>query len=177
MGSMQKLNGWVSDTDASELSRELRLDHGEYLPQRRRVAALSMVSLGMMGIISLYQMGVIRHLPDPPLPMMDSDKVDAAPEAYRKLRTPDAVLGLVSYSATLTLAAMGSANRAREQPLIPLALAGKAVADAAQAAKLTWSQWAEHKAFCFYCLTAAAATFAVLPAVVPEAREALRNIK
>jgi hypothetical protein len=60
--SMQRLNDWVSDTDASELSRELRLDQGEYLPQRRRVAGLALVSLGMMGIISLYQMGVIRLL-------------------------------------------------------------------------------------------------------------------
>ncbi len=38
-------------------------------------------------------MGIIEHLPEPPLPYFDADKVDAAAEAYAKLSTPDAVIG------------------------------------------------------------------------------------
>ena len=38
--------------------------------------------------------------------------------------------------------------------------------------KLTADQWTRHKAFCFWCLVASAATFATAPLVVPEAREA-----
>ena len=45
--------------------------------------------------------------------------------------------------------------------------------DVATAAKLTLDQWTKHKAFCFWCLTAAAATFATAPLVVDEARRAL----
>ena len=60
---------------------------------------------------------------------------------------------------------------------MPLAMAGKAAVDAAQAAKLTVDQWRLHRAFCSWCLTAAAATFMVVPLVVPEARAALRGLR
>jgi uncharacterized membrane protein len=74
------------------------------------------------------------------------------------------------------LAAMGGKDRAKEQPWIPLALAAKASVDALQAAKLTYDQWAKHKAFCIWCLVAAGATFATVPLVMGEAAAALRQI-
>lgn len=51
-----------------QLSRELRLGSGRFLQQRRKVLGLSLVAAGAMIPISLYQMGVIKHLPEPPLP-------------------------------------------------------------------------------------------------------------
>jgi tellurite resistance protein TehA-like permease len=75
------------------------------------------------------------------------------------------------------LAAMGAKDRAATQPWIPLALLAKTTADAAQAAKLTIDQWTKHKAFCFWCLLAAAATFAALPLAVPEAVEAVNHLR
>src|SRR5438270_5278672 len=154
---------------AARLSRELRTETGGDLRRRRSIAGLSLVASASMGFIALYQLGIIRHLPDPPLPMMDADAVDASPEAYEKLGTPDAVLGLGSYAATMALAAMGGSRRAREAPWIPLALAAKIAFDAANAAKLSVDQWTRHRAFCFWCLIAAAATFATVPLIVPEA--------
>jgi uncharacterized membrane protein len=159
-----------------KLSAQLRCDSGEFLEERRGVIALSLTAIGCMGLIALYQTGVIRSLPDPPLPLVDSNKVDASEEAYAKLQTPDAVLGLGSYAMTMGLAAMGGKDRAREQPWIPLALAGKAAADALQAAKLSYDQWARHRAFCIWCLIAAGATFATVPLVVGEAAAALREL-
>ena len=47
--------------------------------------------------------------------------------------------------------------------------ASKVSIDAAQAAKLSWDQWAKHRAFCFWCLVAAGATFAAVPLAMPEA--------
>ncbi len=126
---------------------------------------------------ALYQLGVIDHLPEPPLPLLDADKVDASPEAYRYLSTPDGVLGLASYAATAVLASMGGPDRARTTPWLPLLAAAKTGADAAQAAKLTRDQWTEHRAFCSWCLLAAAATFATVPLVLPEARDALRRLR
>ena len=99
-----------------QLSRELRLGSGRFLQQRRKVLGLSLVAAGAMIPISLYQMGVIKHLPEPPLPRLDADAVDASPEAYAILATPDAVLGLGSYAVTAWLAAIGSEDRARAQP-------------------------------------------------------------
>lgn len=159
------------------LSRELRLGTAPMVRRRRRLIGLSLLSSASMGLISLYQVGIIKHLPEPPLRSFDADKVDAAKEAYQLFSMPDAVLGLGSYALTAALAAMDGSDRARERPWLPLVLFGKVSLDAVAAAKLTVDQWKDHKAFCFWCLLAAAATFATVPLAVPEAREALRRIK
>jgi hypothetical protein len=46
------------------------------------VVGLSLAALGSMGFIFLYQLGLIKHLPEPPLPGFNADKVDASSEAY-----------------------------------------------------------------------------------------------
>lgn len=48
--------------------------------------------------------------------------------------------------------------------------------DALQAARLSRDQWTRHRAFCSWCLGAAAATMAVLPLTLPESRDALRAL-
>ncbi len=160
-----------------ELSRQLREGSGAFLARRRKVARLALTAAGSMGLISLYQLGIIKHLPDPPLPGFDSDKVDAGAEAYSRFQTSDGPIGLGSYAATLGLAAMGGPDRAKEKPLIPLALALKVVLDALQAGKLTVDQVTKHRALCVWCLIAAGATFAAVPLVIPEARAALRHLR
>lgn len=137
---------------------------------------MNLVAIGAMSAIALYQLGLTDRLPEPPIPGLDAEKVDAAPEAYQKLRTPDAAIGLNSYATTLVLAAMGGGDRARETPWIPLAMAAKLAVDAVQAGRLSWAQWVEHRAFCSYCLLAAGATFAALPYAIPEARQALDRL-
>ncbi len=83
-----------------ELSAQLRHGAGPYLARRRGVVGLSLAAAGSMGLIALYQTGIIKHLPDPPLPWFDSDKVDASAEAYSYFATPDAALGLTNYGVT-----------------------------------------------------------------------------
>jgi uncharacterized membrane protein len=153
----------------------LRCESGGFLEQRRAIAGLSLVAAGSMGLIALYQMGIIKHIPEPPLPKLDADRVDASEEAYAHLQMPDAVIGLGSYAATMGLAAIGGKRRARNQPWIPVLLAGKAAFDAFQAARLTVNQAIKQKAFCFWCLLAAAATFAVFPLTLPEARASIQK--
>lgn len=162
---------------AAKLSRVLRKADGAHLRRRRRVLSLGLGAAGSMGLISLYQMGVIRHLPEPPLPRLDADKVDASAEAYSWFSPPDAVLGLASYAGTLVLAAMGPPDRARVAPWIPLALAAKVAVDALQAGRLTVDQWTRHQAFCGWCLLAAGLTFATVPQPIPEARAAWRTLR
>lgn len=93
------------------LSRELRAGSGGHLDNRRAVAALSLFSIGCMGLISLYQIGAIKHLPDLPLPGFDADKVDGSADAYGRLQIGDAFLGIGSYAMTAALAAAGGKNR------------------------------------------------------------------
>jgi len=159
-----------------QLSRDLRTGEGGFLAERRGIVACGMAAAGAMGLIALYQVGLIKHLPEPSLPGLDADKVDASDEAYSYFETPDALIGLGSYAATMGLAAMGGKDRVATQPWIPLALLAKVTADAAEAGKLTVDQWTKHKAFCFWCLIAATATFVSLPLSLPEALAALQQI-
>lgn len=159
-----------------ELSRQLRRGTGRFLGHRRGVVVLSLAAVGSLGVVALYQMGIIRCVPEPPLPYLDADKVDAAPEAYEVLSMPDAVLGVGSYALTMALAAAGGEAWAQERPWIPLALATKVAFDAFEAGKLTREQWTEHQAFCLWCLIAAGASFATAPLVIPEARAAVRHL-
>jgi hypothetical protein len=163
--------------DPKALSEELRTSRHPHLRRRRQVIALSFAAAGAMQVVALYQSGILRKMPEPDLPRLDADRVDASREAYRILSVGDGFLGLASYATTALLAAAGPADRARRAPWLPLALAGKALADAAQAARLTVQQWTEHRAFCSWCLLAAGATFAALPLTWGEAREAWRGVR
>lgn len=159
-----------------ELSRQLRQGSSRFLRNRRGVIGLSLGAIGSLGVVSLYQVGITGRVPEPPLPYLDADGVDAAPEAYEVLDMPDGLLGIASYALTAALAAAGGEDRATERPWIPLALAAKVAFDAVQAGKLTLEQWTKHRAFCLWCLAAAGASFATAPLVVPEARAALQQL-
>lgn len=170
--------GAPTAASAQSLSDQLRTGHGGHLRERRRVVAFSLVAAGSMSLIASYQVGLIRRLPNPPLPYFDAEKVDASTEAYAKLETPDALLGLASYAVTACLAATGGMDRARTQPWLPLALAGKVLLfDTPMAIQLTISQWTKHRAFCAWCLLASALTLASVPAVVPEAVAAIKALR
>ena len=158
------------------LGWELREGRGPFLTARRRIAALSLASMASLGLISLYQIGLLPHVPEPPLPGFDADKVNGSAEAYAKLDTPDAILGLGSYAATMALAMMGSRERAAERPWLPLALAAKLGLDAALSLQLFWNQATKQKAFCFWCILIALATFGSVPLAVPETKAALRRL-
>lgn len=164
------------EIEPSRLSHELRTETSLQLKRRRQMIGLSLVASGAMGVIALYQTGLIRHLPEPPLPIFDADRIDASDEAYSRFATPDAILGIGSYAATMGLAAMGGKDRARDMPLVPLALAAKIVFDVGNAVRLTVDQWTKFRAFCFWCLLAAGSTFAMAPLVIGEAKEAARTI-
>jgi hypothetical protein len=162
---------------AAELSRELRESTGDFLGRRRAATVLTMVGMASLAAISLYQMGVFRPLPEPGLPGLDAERVNGSAEAYGILKTPDAVLGLGSYAATLGFIAMGGRDRAQTQPWIPLVLAAKCGLDSAQAATLTGKSWLRFRAFSLYSLVTALSTFLVLPLVLPEAKAAWNKLR
>jgi hypothetical protein len=96
-----------TESEARQLSRDLREDQSANMRRRRAVIGLSSLGATSLGLIAWYQTGIIKHLPEPPLRYLDAGEVDASPEAYEWLSPPDAVLGVASYGATMTLAAMG----------------------------------------------------------------------
>ncbi len=166
--------GRSSSPTAVAVSNALRRGAGEMLEHRRRTARLALGSIAAFVPVAAYQMGLLKHLPDLPSRQFDSDKVDASGEAYKMLSTPDAALAMVSYGITLALAGTGGADRAEARPWLPLALAGKVALDAVGAVYLTAEQLSKHRHLCTFCTTASLLTLAMVPHVIPEARQSWR---
>ena len=160
---------------ATELGLSLRHDSRKSVRKRRSVFGLFLAASASMGVIALYQMGILKRVPEPRLSRLDSDRITGSAQAYSLLATPDAVLAMGSYATTMTLATMGSPDRVNEHPLLPIALTAKVGFDAIVAAKYTFTEWRQHRALCFWCLLASAAVFAAVPLVIPEARQAFRR--
>lgn len=156
------------------LSRELRLGTGPDLKRRRWVLGLSLLGTLAGQIVLLFQMGLVRRLPDPPGPF-DSSRVDASDYGYSRLQTPDAALMLVSYGVTAALAAAGGRDRASATPALPVALAAKTAWDSVSAVKLGQEEWAQNKALCAYCQMATVASLASFALALPEALRAIRG--
>jgi uncharacterized membrane protein len=166
----------LSPQRAGRLSYELRRGRGPELARRRGVIGLSLFSIASIGLVALYQSGVLRRLPDVPGRWFDAEDVAAVPDAYRA-GLGDAFLGLGSYAATAALAAAGERHRAVSHPWLPLALLAKVTADATVALNLTRYQWRRSRAFCIWCLLTTAATLASLPLAVPEAVAAIQQLR
>lgn len=160
----------------SQLSHELRLETSEDLNRRRWVVGLSLLGATIGQVVSLYQLGMIKRLPDPPIPYIDSNKVNASDYAYKRLDTPDALLMLLTYSVTAILAGAGGKNRAKTNPVLPIAAGLKTLADTALNLQLAREEWQDNKALCFYCQTATVVSAASAALAIPEMVKAVRNL-
>ena len=136
--------------EPKQLSEELRKGQNPDLTRRRFIVGLSFLGATMAEAVSMYQVGIIDHLPDPPIPGFDSSKVDASDYAYRNFDTPDGFMMLANYSITALLAGAGGQDRATQAPFLPIAMAAKILFDSILALKLAQTEWKENEALCAY---------------------------
>ena len=141
----------------------------------RGIFGLSLTAAASMSVIALYQMGISGMSGSRACRAWIRTRYRVG-QSIRIPETPDSVLAIGSYATTMALAAMGPPDRAESQPLLPLPLTAKVALDASVAAKYTVDEWKTHRAFCFWCIVASAATFASVPLAIPEARRALRTL-
>ena len=165
-----------NESSATALGNDLREGSRAALRRRRGIFGLFLAATASMGVVALYQLGILKRLPDPPLPRFDSERVTSSGKAYSLLETPDSVLAIGSYAATMGLAAIGAPDRARTRPLLPMAMAAKVGIDAAVGLTYAYGEWSKNRRLCFWCLVASAAAVAAVPLAVPEARAALREL-
>jgi hypothetical protein len=166
------MNGGLSP---DQLGRELRTGSGPFLKQRRNILGLSLFSSAVLGGIALYQMGILKKLPEPRWRGFNAEKIHGSAQAYSTLEIPDALLGLASYAVTACLAGRGSGNRWRTHPSMPIGMGIKLFADAAFAGKLTIEECRKFRSLSLWSLLVAVATFTALPLAIPEAKAALRR--
>jgi uncharacterized membrane protein len=161
----------------ADLSRELREGQSPDLSRRRWAIGLSFVGAAIGTVVSLYQTGILKRLPDIlPGKVFDAEKVDSSDYAYKRLQSPDGPLMVMTYAATAAFAAAGGAERATRQPAMPLAFAGKALYDLATCLKLAQEEWAENKKLCSWCQVATAISAVTAALSLPEAIRAGRSL-
>jgi hypothetical protein len=163
----------MPEAAADRVREDLRHGTGAMLECRRGIVGLSLFSSAILGGIALYQVGLLKRLPDPPLPAFDAGRINGSEEAYSRFETPDALLGLVSYAVTACLAAMGEENRWSTRPALPLAMGAKMSLDAALAGTMSVQQWTKFRKFSAWSLLVSAATFVSFGLALPEIKRAL----
>lgn len=163
--------------EPQQLSEELRKGKNPHMSRRRAIIGLSMLGGSMGQLVTLYQTGIVSHLPDPPgQQIFDADRVDASNYAYNKLNSPDGPMMVANYAITAWLAAAGGLDRARRNPLLPIAMGIKLVLDGVVNVELAREEWSENKAFCEYCQVATVCSFASIVLAVPEVMTAVRTL-
>lgn len=160
----------------AELSRQLRTGQSPDLTRRRWIIGLSLVTVAAGQVVTLFQTGIIPHLPDPPLAVFDSDKVDASDYAYKRLQMPDAPAMIVTGGMTTLLASAGGEDRAQQLPWLPVALLGKTLIDLVTNVQLGREEWQANKKLCFYCQASTAAATVAAVLAVPEALKAFKTL-
>jgi hypothetical protein len=128
--------------------------------QLRRIALLSCIGLADFIPISLYQLGVIRHLPDPPGRIFDSDGINASKDA-QIAGIPDGVVSLLMYSVATALAGAALANVLKPKTARVL-IGGVLVGQAAGAGYYLYNMATVQRKVCPYCVGGALVNFLTL---------------
>lgn len=152
------------------IRKELRKGKSESLHRRRQIALLSAIGAVDFSIISLYQVGVIRSLPDLPGKIFDSNKVNASQSAYQ-MGLPDGPVSLGMYALNMILASAKGSHRTGRSPWYDFLLAGAVLASVGGTVTYLYDMAFKQKKVCPYCLVGAGVNFAMLPLVLKEARD------
>lgn len=158
-----------------KLRHELQEDSNSGMKRRRAVIGLSLLGIGAMTAVTLFQTGIIKHLPDPPIEDFDSDQVNSSDTAYA-LGAPDGTLSLASLAANIPLAAFGGANRAETVPIVPVISAVKATVEAAVSGWYFYQMSAKEGKWCGYCIAGALTNFGIAALTIIEAKKAWKNL-
>lgn len=160
--------------DAAAISNVMRIQDSDDLERRRKVIALSAIGLVDFAIISLYQTGVIKKLPDIPHPLFDSNKVNASKEAYQ-FGVPDGPIGATTYGLIMTLAAVAGDDRTGRKPLADLLLGGAVAGNVAGALYYLYDMGFNQKKVCLYCVAGAVINIASAVIIAPNIKRAWKN--
>lgn len=169
--SMSK--AFAAARELDDVRWDLRHARTPDLTRRRKILALSLLGMASMAPVVLYQTGLLRRLPDPPLRRFDSAAANSSDEAY-KYGVPDGVVLTALFGLSAVLAAFGTADRSRKAPAIPLAASAKAGVESAFAAKYFSLMATGREPWCLFCIAAAFIQFAIFGLTLPEARESAR---
>lgn len=140
--------------------KKIQSRNDEKALHRRNIALLSAIGIVDFIPISLYQLGVIKHLPDFSAEIFDSDYVNASKEA-QIAGLPDGPVSLLMYAANLV--AVGAAlKKKKRKNVFDYLIAANSIGQAAGGAFYLYNMATKQKKVCLYCVTGALLNFASL---------------
>ena len=161
--------------DAIAIRNELRDGNSTALDARRKVILLSALGLVDFSIISLYQTGIIRHLPDPPHPIFDSDKINASEDAYQ-FGAPDGPISAVAYATSMLLASAAGSDKTGRKPVLDVALGATVAGNAVGAAYYLFNMIFKQKKICPYCVAGAVINIASAIIIAPTIAKSVKKM-
>ena len=160
---------------AAAIRHELLTGTGRHLEKRRTITALSALGLVDFAIVSLYQSGVIKKLPELPFKAFDSNKVNAAPAAYA-MGAPDATISALVYACNMVLATAGGTERSGRKPVHDVLLGVTIAGNAGGALYYLYDMIFKQKKICPYCIAGAAINITSAIIVAPLALKGIRKL-
>jgi len=161
--------------NVKKIRNSLREDSSADMERRRKIVFLSAIGLADFSLISLYQTGVIKRLPDLPFPIFDTNKVNASKSAYQ-LGVPDGPVSSLAYSATMVLASARGSESAGRKSVFDAALGVTVAANAIGAVVYLNDMIFKQKKICVYCITGAAINIASAIIIAPVVLKSLKKI-
>lgn len=137
-------------------------DQSASLNRRRKLIMLALVGLANTGLITLYQTGIIKQLPDLPLKSFDAAKLTSSEKAF-EFGMPDAPGASLFYSLIMVLATYGGARKIKRIFLFDQLLLGTTVVNAAMGAQYLYNMLTKQKKLCVYCIALTLINFSLLP--------------
>lgn len=156
------------------IRQELLTSTNADLNRRRNVLRLSALGIADFAFITLYQSGAINRLPELPFKVFDSNKVNAAPEAY-SMGAPDGAISTLLYAAGMVLATWGGTETSGRKPVHDVALGSVVAANTAGAIYYLGDMIFKQKKVCPYCIAGAAINIASAVIIAPTFLKGIRK--
>jgi uncharacterized membrane protein len=140
------------------------------LLRRRKVVLISLTGLGNAGIMILHQTGILRRLPDLPLPGLDANAVTSSKKAF-EFSMPDSPLAASLYSLIMVFATYGGNRQLKRARWVDGLLLGSVLVNAAAGIQYFLNMAFKQKKICLYCVTAALINVSMTPFAWKEWKE------
>ncbi len=157
------------------IRHELLNSTDEDLQRRRKVVALSAAGLCDFAFISLYQSGVIKRLPELPFKSFDSNKVNAAVDAY-KMGAPDATISAWIYATNMILATVEGTESSGRKPVYDVLLGGTVAANTGGALYYLYDMVFKQKKVCPYCIVGMVVNLSTAVIIAPVVLKSLKKL-
>ncbi len=157
------------------IRQELLNSTDEDLQRRRKILILSSIGIIDFAFISLYQAGAIKRLPELPFKAFDSNRVNAAPDAYQ-MGAPDSTISAWLYATNLVLATVGGTEESGRKPVHDVLLGTTIGANAAGAVYYLHNMIFHQNKICPYCITGAAINIASAIIIAPNVIKIVKRL-